>query len=135
MDIGPNAKAKLTIGRLARAGGVSVTTVRYYQRRGLIRLPEKPPSGSFRSYGERDLERLLLIRQTQELGFTLSEIAVLIRHIEERNCQAVLTLVDRKRQDVARQIATLTAMRKALERLAESCLAESCEPCRLFEQA
>ena len=72
----------LKIAELARAGGVGVETVRYYQRRGLLETPERPGngghSGSIRRYGDRDVRKLRFIRSAQAAGFTLEQIAELI---------------------------------------------------------
>ena len=71
------AKNSDTIGGLAKAAGVGVETVRYYQRRGL--LPEPPrPAGEVRRYGEAELRRLRFIRSAQAAGFTLNEIGELL---------------------------------------------------------
>ena len=67
-----------TIAQLAKAGGVGVDTVRYYQRRGLLAVPERPHGNGFRHYGEDDLHRLRFIRQAQAAGFTLEEIGELL---------------------------------------------------------
>lgn len=75
----------LTIGALARAAGVHVETVRYYQRRGLIAQPRKPARGH-RIYPRETLERLLFIKRAQELGFTLEEIASLLVLGGETRC-------------------------------------------------
>src|SRR3982750_4737377 len=73
---------EMTIAGLARAGGVGVETVRYYQRRGLLATPSRPQngghSGGIRRYGEDDLRRLRFIRSAQAAGFTLEQIAELI---------------------------------------------------------
>lgn len=71
----------MTIGTLARKGGVSVETVRYYQRRDLLDTPERGDSGlsgGVRRYAENDLKRLRFIRQAQGAGFTLEEIGELL---------------------------------------------------------
>ena len=66
-----------TIGALAKAAGVGVETVRYYQRRGLLPEPPRPP-GEVRRYGEAELKRLKFIRSAQAAGFTLNEIGELL---------------------------------------------------------
>src|SRR5688572_33498510 len=71
------AKNSDTIGGLARAAGVGVETVRYYQRRGLLPEPARPP-GEIRRYGEGDLRRLRFIRRAQAAGFTLEQIGELL---------------------------------------------------------
>ena len=67
----------LTIGRLARAAGVNVESVRYYQRRGLVAEPERPQN-SVRRYSEDSVKRIRFIKRAQDLGFTLAEIANLL---------------------------------------------------------
>ena len=71
------AKSSDTIGGLAKAAGVGVETVRYYQRRGLLPEPPRPP-GEVRRYGEADVKRLRFIRSAQAAGFTLNEIGELL---------------------------------------------------------
>lgn len=70
-------KSSDTIGGLAKAAGVGVETVRYYQRRGLLPEPPRPP-GEVRRYGEADIKRLRFVRSAQAAGFTLKEIAELL---------------------------------------------------------
>ncbi len=72
-----------TIAGLAREAGIGVETVRFYQRRGLLEEPERPggpgSAGGFRRYGEVHAERLRFIRAAKTAGFTLAEIAELLR--------------------------------------------------------
>ena len=67
----------MTIGRLAKAAGVNVETIRYYQRRGLLLEPRKPPGGH-RRYSSTVLRQVAFIRSAQQLGFTLEEIGKLL---------------------------------------------------------
>ena len=73
---------QMTIAALARAGGVGVETVRYYQRRGLLPEPPRPPgsglSGGVRRYGDEAVRQLRFIRAAQVAGFTLEEIRELL---------------------------------------------------------
>jgi MerR family copper efflux transcriptional regulator len=64
----------LTIGQLAQQAGVHVETVRYYERRGLLRVPPRTPAG-YRQYSSTDLWRLQFIARAKQLGFTLAEVA------------------------------------------------------------
>jgi len=121
MSADPNKKTKLTIGRLASAAGVSIATVRYYQRRGLLSQPRRPANGGFREYGEDDLTRLLLIRRAQELGFTLAEVLDLVAHVEKRDCDAIVALADRKLGEVKAQVALLEKIRNTLTELIAEC--------------
>ncbi|MFD1379705.1 MerR family transcriptional regulator [Fodinicurvata halophila] len=69
--------ANLTIGRAAKAAGVRVATIRFYERRGLIAQPPKPESG-YRTYPPDTMARIHFIRQAQEIGFSLAEVADLL---------------------------------------------------------
>ena len=64
----------LTISQLAHEAGVHVETVRYYERRGLLREPPRTPAG-YRQYAAADLRRLQFIARAKQLGFTLAEVA------------------------------------------------------------
>jgi DNA-binding transcriptional MerR regulator len=68
----------LTIGKLAKAGGVNIQTVRYYERRKLLRSKAKSPAG-YRLYDDEALRKLRFIKNAQTLGFTLREIGELLK--------------------------------------------------------
>ena len=63
----------MRIGDLAKQAGVNIQTVRFYEREQVLRQPPRTSSG-YRSYSDRDLRRLVLVKQCQHLGFTLKEI-------------------------------------------------------------
>jgi len=68
---------KLTISTIAKEIGISVETIRYYERIGLISQPEKPDSG-YRIYHGEILEKLHFIKRAKKLGFSLNEISDII---------------------------------------------------------
>ena len=72
---------RYTIGQLAREADVPTSTVRYYERRRLIR-PDARSDGNYRLYGEESLDRLRFIRSAQAAGFTLTDIATLLQYRE-----------------------------------------------------
>jgi MerR family mercuric resistance operon transcriptional regulator len=110
----------LTIGQMAKAAGVNVETVRYYQRRGLLREPEKPLNGQ-RRYVEEDVSRLQFIRRAQVLGFTLDEIENLLRLEGADCCSDTHELAVYKLALIEAKIADLTNMRRALAGLVQQC--------------
>ena len=125
------AKNSDTIGALAKAGGVGVETVRYYQRRGLLPEPAKP-QGEVRRYGAEDLRRLKFIRSAQAAGFTLHEIAELIelsvsddRARAQQLAQARVAALDEK-------IKVLRKARDALAALAGACARKRTGPCPIL---
>jgi MerR family mercuric resistance operon transcriptional regulator len=110
----------LTIGQVAKAASVNVETVRYYQRRGLLREPAKPLNGQ-RRYREEDISRLRFIRRAQTLGFTLEEIENLLRLEGADCCADTHDLAVHKVGIIDAKIADLTNMREALADLVQQC--------------
>ena len=112
-----------TIGRLAKAAGVGVETVRYYERRGLIPQPPRAGGSGWRSYSDEHLKILRFIRRSQRLGFSLDEIGDLLELREEqgRACHEVLATVQLKRREISDKIRDLRALQGALDGLARRC--------------
>lgn len=110
----------VTIGRLARAAGVNVETVRYYQRRGLVVEPERPLN-SVRRYSEESVKRIRFIKRAQELGFTLTEVANLLALEDGRNCREARGLAQSKLAIVEARLADLSRLRKTLRDLIAQC--------------
>lgn len=125
------AKNSDTIGALAKAAGVGVETVRYYQRRGLLPEPARPP-GEIRRYSDEDVRRLKFIRSAQAAGFTLAEIGELLdlsamddRAKARRLAEARVAVLDQK-------IAELQEAREALAGLATTCANKRSGPCPIL---
>jgi MerR family mercuric resistance operon transcriptional regulator len=102
----------MTIGQLARAAGVGVETIRYYQRRALIPVPPRP-LGAVRRYPEETLARLAFIRRAQEVGFTLEEISALL-DLSTSDCETGYGLAKAKHAELGERIEALTRMRSRL---------------------
>ena len=111
---------QMTIGALARAGGVNVETVRYYQRRGLLAEPPRP-LGGVRRYGEEALRRLHFIRQCQSLGFSLDEVGGLLALDDGRHCTEASALAADRLKDVRARLARLRRIERALAELVSQC--------------
>lgn len=107
------------IGQLARAAGVTVETVRYYQRQGLLAEPPKPVRG-IRVYNQQHLARLLCIKRAQQLGFTLSEIAQLLS-LSDGECHEIRDLAVAKRAIVGEKLADLQRLDAVLAELIDAC--------------
>jgi len=110
----------ITIGRLALAADVHVETVRYYQRLGLLREPERP-LGGVRRYEHQDLARLQFIRRAKAMGFTLDEIAGLLQLKGKRACEQTRRLTEHKLRDVRRKLEDLQRLETELVQLADEC--------------
>jgi MerR family mercuric resistance operon transcriptional regulator len=114
------AKNSDTIGGLARAAGVGVETVRYYQRRGLLPEPPRPP-GEVRRYGAEDVRRLRFIRSAQAAGFTLAEIEELLDLDASDDRARARELAETRVAALDEKIAELREARDALTELATAC--------------
>lgn len=128
-----------TIGWLARQGAVGVETVRYYQRRGLLRTParEAGASAGVRRYGEQDLRRLRFIRSAQAAGFTLEQITELLELDSGQDRARARELARERIVALDEKIAELEAARASLRRLARECSSGTPGPCPIitsFEQ-
>lgn len=110
----------LTIGKLARAAGVNVETIRYYQRRGLLEQPDKPLT-AYRRYSSDTVKRVRFIKQAQALGFTLKETGSLLRLEDADCCAETQELAALKLALIEAKLADLTAMRETLAALLEQC--------------
>ena len=125
------AKSSDTIGGLAKAAGVGVETVRYYQRRGL--LPEPPrPAGEVRRYGEGEVKRLRFIRSAQAAGFTLAEIKKLIDLDASDDRARARELAQARVAAIDEKIAELREARDALAGLATACASKRGGPCPIL---
>jgi len=125
------ADAPYTIGALARAAGVHVETVRYYQRVGLIAEPPRPPGG-VRHYAPEIVERIRFIKRAQRLGFTLHEIAELL-DLGDGRCADVRRRAEARRDQITVQIGDLQAMRDALEGLIRACRTDRRRHCPIVQ--
>jgi MerR family mercuric resistance operon transcriptional regulator len=112
--------ANLTIGGVARAAGVNVETIRYYQRLKLLEEPDRP-LGGVRRYAETAVARVRFIKRAQELGFSLAEIRRLLRLGDPQNCGEARALAAEKLALVESRVADLQRLRAVLEDLIGRC--------------
>lgn len=112
----------MTIGALARAAGVNVETIRFYQRKGLIPEPDRP-RGSIRRYGADELGRIRFIKSAQKLGFSLDEVADLLKLEDGTQCRQAREQGRKKLDDVRARIADLKRIEAALAELVTRCSA------------
>lgn len=128
--------ARLTIGKFAAAEGVSVETVRFYQRRGLLPLPERHSTG-YREYTDGDRWRLAFIRRARLLGFTLGEITELLGPergsqpgpAQARSTEEIQRAAEAKLTEVGRQLADLADLQCRRRRLVQVCAHGNSDDC------
>lgn len=124
----------MKVGQLARLTGTSAETIRYYERIGLLRPPERTAS-NYRSYGKKDVERLVFIRRARGLGFSIQQVRELLGLADDpsRPCSAVDEIARTHEAEVERKIAELGALRLELQRLIGQCGQGRVSTCRIIE--
>ena len=112
----------LTIGKLAKKADVSIDSIRFYERRGLIAEPMRTES-NYRIYPLEAADRLRFIKKAQKLGFSLDEIQDLLdlSHDPDASKANVKAKTEEKIENIRRKIQDLNRMMKALEQLDERC--------------
>jgi MerR family mercuric resistance operon transcriptional regulator len=111
---------KLTIGTLAAAAGVTVETIRFYQRKHLLPEPARAHRG-IRHYGDGDLARVGFIKSAQRLGFSLAEVADLLQLQDGTHCSAARVVAESKLAQVRAKLAELRRIESALADLVRDC--------------
>ncbi len=116
----PETTDTLTIGALAAAAGVSVETIRFYQRRGLLAEPERPHR-SVRRYGPGDAARVRFIKSAQRIGFNLEEVAQLLQLEDGTRCAQAREIAAHRLADVRQRLADLRRIEHVLSDLVARC--------------
>ena len=111
-----------TISQLAKAAGIPTTTLRYYERIGLVE-PEDRSSGNYRLYGDESLRKLNFIRAAQTIGFTLDDIRTLLgyRSGKTPSCHDVQELIEVRLTDIDRRMRDLRQVQKVLQSSLQKC--------------
>jgi MerR family mercuric resistance operon transcriptional regulator len=126
--------AGMAIGEFSRRTGGNIETIRYYERIGLLPLPDR--RGRYRRYGAGDVARLLFIRRARELGFTLDEVRALLKLSKadsETSCSDVRELAARHLAEVKAKISDLRAMERTLAKAVRDCDAGEMPRCTLID--
>jgi MerR family mercuric resistance operon transcriptional regulator len=110
----------LTIGVFAKAAGVSVETIRFYQRKGLLATPNRL-YGSIRRYDSTDVARVKFVKSAQRLGFSLDEIGQLLKLEDGTHCCEAAELATQRLGDVRAKLADLVRIERALSTLVGAC--------------
>ena len=115
-----NAQENLTIGAFAKAAGVNVETIRFYQLKGLLPQPERP-YGRIRRYGQADVARVKFVKSAQRLGFNLDEVAQLLKLEDGTHCHEAADLAAARLADVRLRLTDLQRMESTLSHLVKAC--------------
>jgi MerR family mercuric resistance operon transcriptional regulator len=120
-------EASYTIGDVAKAGGVGVETVRYYERRGLVSQPRRA-SGAYRRYGAAHVDRIRFVKRAQDLGFTLEEIRSLLDLEDGTDRRSIRRIAGARLEETRRRIADLQRIERVLAHLLHECESHSKAP-------
>jgi Cu(I)-responsive transcriptional regulator len=124
----------MKIGEIATATGISVETIRYYERERLLTPPPRT-AANYRSYNEGHRRRLSFIRRARDLGFSLAQVRELLDLADdrERPCEAVDEIARQHRGQVSRKIRQLTALGRELDNLIGQCSRGRIAECRIID--
>jgi DNA-binding transcriptional MerR regulator len=125
-----------TIGALARAAALPVSTLRFWEREGLLK-PDGRTAANYRWYGPEALPRIRFIRVAQSVGFTLEDVRALLDLREGRTarCADVRRLMERRLGEIERRIGELRDLHTTLGSLVSTCRSSPpAEPCRALRQ-
>src|ERR1700724_1470572 len=113
------------IGQVAQERGLSIDTIRFYEKQGLLRRSPRS-EGGFRLFGGGEIETLRFVRKAQELGFSLNEIRelLILRSDHVPACSHVKDLLDQKLTAVERKITELQSLERSLKRALQKCKRE-----------
>lgn len=115
-----------SIGQLARAVGVPTSTVRFYERAGLLK-PSGRSGANYRFYTQQSLERLQFIKSAQAVGLSLDDVDKMLDLAGESKepCRAVVTLAERRLAEVREKIEHLQTVEKTLAKAVQHCCTTS----------
>jgi DNA-binding transcriptional MerR regulator len=120
------------IGEAAAQAGVNVQTIRYYERRGLLPPSSRRPSG-YRELPDDSVRIVRFIKRAQDLGFSLEEVAELLRLRRSRSRERARSVAVRRLEQIERKMAELGAMRDALQHLVHTCRHGGTPSCPILE--
>ncbi|WP_119082035.1 MerR family transcriptional regulator [Altererythrobacter sp. B11] len=123
----------MRIGELACRTGVRVETIRWYEKAGLLEEPDRSAS-NYREYDKASLNRLTFIKRGRDLGFSLDQVSQLMNLTRNpgENCATVDAIAVQHLAAIDRKIADLTALRRELTDLVESCAGGSIGDCDIL---
>ncbi|WP_339911656.1 heavy metal-responsive transcriptional regulator [Symmachiella dynata] len=119
-----------TISQLAKAAEIPTTTIRYYERIGLVE-PDNRSQGNYRLYSGESLNKLKFIRASQAIGFTLEDVKALLSDDDGSipTCDNVQSLIEERLADIEQRLKDLRRVRKVLKNALEQCQTQKKTDC------
>lgn len=123
-----------TIGHASNKSGVSIETIRYYEREGIVPKPDRTSAGR-RSYSDEDISRLRFIRRCRDLGFPIQDAKSLLGLTDgsQSNCSVAGAIAENHLRDVKFKIAALQKMEAALAAMTRQCSADN-QKCPVLDE-
>ncbi|MGC1443534.1 MAG: helix-turn-helix domain-containing protein [Burkholderiaceae bacterium] len=124
----------LLIGEVARRSGVHIETIRYYERAGVVPKPGRTEGGQ-RQYSADQLNRLIFVRRSRELGFSLDEVRAMVELVDNDKitCGQIHELTIRHLKSVREKLADLKKMERALKTMAGQCSQGDAPDCAIID--
>ncbi len=125
---------EITIGKLSSQTGVNIETIRYYEKEGILPAPPRT-EGGHRLYTEEHLKRLMFVRRSRELGFSLDEIRTMLDMVDGGNltCAEVKNITLKHLDDVRDKISDLQKLEKTLKAIASQCKGSKTPDCPIID--
>jgi len=125
----------MTIGELSKAATVPTSTIRFYERRGLLK-PDARTQSNYRAYSPRTAARLKFIRAAQATGFSLKDIREMLAltYLDGPPCDEVVALIERRLTDVKERLGELKRIHRALSLARSSCCKGGADWCNEIER-
>ena len=123
----------ITRGKLAKATGTKIETIRFYEKIGLLSPPERT-SANYRAYRQEDVDRLSFVRRARDLGFSLDQVRTLLDLADDRSrsCCVVDEIARAQLEAVEEKFADLHALKRELASLIEQCDLGTIADCRII---
>jgi MerR family transcriptional regulator, mercuric resistance operon regulatory protein len=129
-----NTNPKLTIGALSAQTEVNIETIRYYERIGI--LPKPPRSaGGHRHYATEHKQRLIFIRRSRQLGFSLDQVRMLLglTGVRRMTCARVKTITEQHIADIRQRVKDLKRLERVLSDMVEQCRGDEAADCPILD--
>lgn len=121
----------ITIGKLAKQCHVNVETIRYYQRIGIMRVPQA--TTNYRYYNEQDIETLSFIQKAKDAGLQLSEIQELL-HLQLNDREKVRHVIEQRLEKIDQRIQELEALKTRLSTWIDECKTTQDNCCPILKE-
>ena len=125
----------MNIGEAAKLSGVSAKMVRHYESLGLLPMVARTDAG-YRQYSDREVHTLRFIRHARDLGFSMAEIAELLKlwQNQRRSSANVKKIAQRHLAEIDAKMAEMAAMRKTLQHLVHCCSGDERPDCPILDE-